>query len=215
MKKLYIFDLDGTLVNSIFDLADAMNAVLEAHGWAVHEVEEYKYFVGNGTLKLVERAVPPEQRSEESIKKLHEEFAENYAKRATNKTRPYEGIPQLLEVLKSRGCMLAVASNKPDRFSKLIVDTLFGSEMFDYVSGKKEGVPTKPSPEIMLEIINALGVDKSECVHSGDSDVDVLTAKNTGIECIGCTWGFRTEEELLRAGADYVAHSPMEISELI
>ena len=215
MKKLFVFDLDGTLVNSLYDLGDAMNHVLKSHGMAVHEYEKYKYFVGNGTLKLVERAVSEEFRTPERIEALHKEFADNYRRCALNKTRPYEGITQLLETLKGKGAKLAVASNKPDEFTKLIVNTLFRQGLFDAVSGKQEGSPTKPAPDIMYRIMDQLGVSAEESIHSGDSDVDVLTAHNAGMECIGCTWGFRTAEELERAGADYIVDKPEEITVLV
>ena len=211
MKKLYIFDLDGTLVNSLYDLADSVNIVLERHGYPVRETEEYKYFVGNGAVKLIERALPEDARSEENIRALHAEFSEVYAEHIVCKTREYDGIVELLSELKKRGCMMAVASNKPDIFSKQVAESIFGKSMFDSIHGKREGVPTKPSPDIMLDIMAELGVKPGECVHSGDSNVDVATAHNAGVECIGCTWGFRTEDELKEAGADMIAHQPMDI----
>ena len=211
MKKLYIFDLDGTLVDSLYDLADSVNAVLAKHGWAVHDTEKYRYFVGNGTMKLIERALPEECRDPETIAKVHAEFAAVYEENLVNKTRPYDGVEQLVRELKKRGALLAVASNKPDKFSNEIVGTLFGEGTFDKVYGKREGVPTKPDPQIMFDIINELGVDKADCIHSGDSNVDVATAHNAGIKCIGCTWGFRTEKELLDAGADYIADNAADI----
>lgn len=215
MKKLYIFDLDGTLVNSIYDLADAMNSVLGKYGYPVHDTEKYKYFVGDGTLKLVERAIPESERTEEKIASLHSEFSEEYTKRAVEKTRPYDGIVQLLNKLKESGCLLSVASNKPDKFSRFIVETLFGTEIFDMISGKKEGVPTKPAPDIVFDIMNSLGVSAENTVMAGDSNVDVFTAHNAGLKCIGCTWGFRGRRELTEAGADMIADNPAEIWDLI
>lgn len=211
MKKLYIFDLDGTLADTLEDLADSMNAALESHGYPVHETDKYKYFVGNGVLKLVERALPESVRSEENILLMNEAFASEYAKRTLCKTKPYEGIPEIVGELKKRGCLLAVASNKPDKFSVQIVEKLFGKGTFDCIRGKREGVPTKPDPQVLLGIIGELGVDKAECVHSGDSAVDVLTALNAGIDVIGCTWGFRTREELVSAGAKKLADKPEDI----
>ncbi|MBR0529396.1 MAG: HAD family hydrolase [Ruminococcus sp.] len=211
MKKLYIFDLDGTLVNSLYDLGEAVNTVLARHGWAVHDMEKYRYFVGNGTLKLIERALPDGEKTPERIAEIHEEFAAEYAENLVKHTAPYDGIRELVTELKKRGALLAVASNKPDRFSKKIVETLFGKGFFDKVYGKREGVPTKPEPQIMLDIMNELGIKAEDCIHSGDSNVDVATAHNAGVKCIGCTWGFRTEEELLEAGADYIADSAEDI----
>ena len=211
MKKLYIFDLDGTLVNSLYDLGESVNTVLARHGWAVHDMEKYRYFVGNGTLKLIERALPDGEKTAERIAEIHEEFAAEYEANLVKHTAPYDGIKELAEELKKRGALLAVASNKPDRFSKEIVETLFGKGFFDKVYGKREGVPTKPDPQIMLDIMKELGVKAEDCIHSGDSNVDVATAHNAGVKCIGCTWGFRTEEELLEAGADYIANSAEDI----
>lgn len=211
MKKLYIFDLDGTLVNSLYDLADSVNIVLERHGYPVRGIEEYKYFVGNGALKLIERALPEDARDKDNIKAVYADFSEVYAEHIVCKTREYEGARELLSELKGRGCLMAVASNKPDRFSKQVVESVFGEGLFDSIHGKREGVPTKPSPDIMRDIMAELGVSPKDCVHSGDSNVDVQTAKNAGIECIGCTWGFRTEKELREAGADMIAHTPMDI----
>lgn len=214
MKKLFIFDLDGTLVNSIYDLADSMNAVLEKHGFPTHETEAYKYFVGDGTLKLVERTLPESERTEEKIRAVHEEFSLEYNNRAVDKTRPYEGIVQLIKYLRDNGALTAVASNKPDKFVRFIVETLFEENMFDYVAGKREGVPTKPAPDILYGIMRELDVGREQSVLVGDSNVDVLTAHNAGMECIGCSWGFRGRKELEEAGAEFVIDSPLELTEI-
>lgn len=211
MKKLYIFDLDGTLVNSIFDLGDSMNEVLLRHGFPTFDYDVYKHFVGNGTLKLVERALPAEQRTKEKITEYHAEFSEEYNKRCICKTKPYDGIEKVIETLRSKGILTAVASNKPDGFAKFIVSSVFGDGKFDYVTGKKDGIPTKPAPEIIYNILEKLNVSAEECVIVGDSDVDVLTSKNVGVECIGCCWGFRGRKELENAGAEYIAEEPADI----
>ncbi|SFD34713.1 HAD family hydrolase [Ruminococcus albus] len=211
MKKLYIFDLDGTLADSLCDLADSVNIVLERHGFPTHDTEKYKYFVGNGAVKLIERSLPEDQRTPEMIREVHAEYSKVYAERMLCKTKPYDGIKEVLTELKARGCKLAVASNKPDDCTVNVVEALFGKDVFDSVHGKREGVPTKPSPDIMYQIMEELGVSADECIHSGDSNVDVATAHNAGIECIGCIWGFRTEEELVSAGADHIARVPEDI----
>ena len=211
MFKTYIFDLDGTLVNSLYDLADSMNSVLEKHNFPVFETDKYRYFVGNGTMKLVERTIPESERTEEKISSYHSEFSEEYNKRCVNKTKPYDGIVGVLETLESEGCKIAVASNKPDSFAKFIVNSVFEEGIFDLVVGKKDNVPTKPSPEIIYEIIDRLSADKESTVLVGDSDVDVKTAENSGIKCIGCDWGFRGREELEKAGADFIAVKPEDI----
>lgn len=211
MKLLVIFDLDGTLINSIYDLADAVNGALTRFGYPVHNISEYYYFVGNGTLKLCERALPEDRRSSDEIIRLHSVFAERYEKCCINKTKPYDGILPLLENLKAMGVKCAVASNKTDKFVHFIVDSLFGRNVFDYIQGKTESVPAKPDPEILEAIIRKSGIPKDRCVMAGDSDVDIMTAQNCGIRSIGCAWGFRGIGELVNAGADYIAHRPADI----
>lgn len=215
MKKLIIFDLDGTLVNSIYDLADAVNDSLTELGYPTHELDKFYHFVGNGTVKLSERALPENHRSENDILKLHKMFSERYQKCCLNKTRPYDGIKDALKTLKNFGIKCAVASNKPDNFVKYIVDNLFESDTFDIIVGKREGVPPKPDPQIISDILRQLNIDKQDTVFAGDSDVDVITAHNGNIPCIGCVWGFRGEQELINAGADYLAAAPLNIPEIV
>lgn len=215
MNDLVIFDLDGTLVNSIYDLADAVNDALAEFGYPLHNVSEYYYFVGNGTVKLCERALPPDKRDKDEIMRLHEKFAANYDKCCLNKTNAYDGIKDCLAELKTRGVKIAVASNKTDEFVNHIVSYIFGTDMFDYVVGKREGVPTKPDPQILDNIITAAGASKADCIMVGDSNVDVITAHNCGIKCIGCVWGFRGEKELTDAGADLIAHTPSDIVDFV
>ena len=188
--------------------------MLKRHGYPVHAVEKYKYFVGNGAVKLIERALPESARQETEIKKIHAEYSGVYAEHLLCKTKAYQGITELLDELKARGCLLAVASNKPDIYSQRVVKAIFGEGRFDSIHGKRDGINTKPDPQILFDIMSELGVDAEDCVHSGDSSVDVATAHNAGIKCIGCTWGFRTEEELLDAGADNIAHCPADILRL-
>lgn len=211
MYKLIIFDLDGTLVNSIYDLADAVNNSLAEMGFPIHKTDKFYRFVGDGTLKLAERALPKNERSEDNINKLHSLFSEKYNKCCLNKTKAYDGINQLITDLKSNGIKCAVASNKPDKFSKHIVHNIFGENTFDLIMGKCDGVPTKPAPDIVYNILSELKINKDETIFAGDSDVDVITAHNSGLKCIGCVWGFRGEEELKNAGADFLADKPTEI----
>lgn len=213
MIRLAIFDLDGTLVDSIYDLADAVNKALADGGYPIHPYESYKSFVGNGAKKLIERALPAGTPSKEQ-ERIHAEFSKEYNNRCLNKTRPYDGIPELIDTLKANGIKCAVASNKPDGFSQQIVDALFG-DRFDLVRGKLDGVSTKPAPDIIYSITEDLECSAEESVMIGDSDVDVHTAHNADIPCIGCTWGYRGREELEKAGADMIAHSPHEIAEFI
>ncbi|MDO5125502.1 MAG: HAD family hydrolase [Ruminococcus sp.] len=215
MIKLAVFDLDGTIVNSIYDLADAVNDGLIRMGLPVHDLDEYYRFVGNGTLKLCERALPENNRSDDEVKTLHNIFAENYRQCCLNKTRPYDGITDMLRVLKNLGIKLAVGTNKTDSFAKHIVSTIFGEDMFDAVLGKRDGIPGKPDPQIIFDITALLDVDNSEVIFVGDSDVDVRTAHNAGVRCIGCEWGFRGLSELKNAGADFIALSPDDIISFI
>lgn len=208
--KLAIFDLDGTLVDSLGDLADACNKGLEKFGYPVHELEKYRYFVGDGVLKLVERILPEDKRSEENISALKAEFDSYYNVHFADKTHPYDGIVTLLEELSARGVKLAVASNKPDEFTKSVVKVFFEGK-FDMVLGKCPDTEKKPAPDILLKIMDALDVSADETVMIGDTNVDIRTAKNAGVSSIGCLWGFRTMEELEQAGADHIVSSPSEI----
>lgn len=210
MYKLVIFDLDGTLVNSLEDLGNACNKALECFGYPVHDMESYRYFVGDGVPMLIRRALPESERSEENIAKVKAVFDGIYGRTYNVCTRPYDGIPELLERLREAGVLIAVASNKPDNFTQTIVSGMFG-EIFSYVSGKKEGFEKKPSPQIALHIMEKLGVSPHDTLFAGDSAVDMQTALNAGCDSIGCLWGFRTLKELEDNKAKYIASSPEDI----
>ncbi len=211
--KLAIFDLDGTLVNSLEDLADAVNYALRKNGFPEHETDEYRYLVGNGLAILIKRALPDGFCNEETETAIKSDFDFYYNNHYCSKTKPYDGILELLKTLKENGIKLAVASNKPDTFAKIIVEHFF-KDTFDFVSGKTDSIPKKPAPDIVFKIIEELGVDKKNCIFAGDSDVDVLTAKNAGIISAGCLWGFRDFDELNKAGADYILSKPCEMLEV-
>lgn len=215
MVKYIIFDLDGTLVNSIYDLADSMNFVLEQNGYAVHPLESFYYFVGNGTLKLVERALPEDKRTDEEIERVHEQFAEHYSKNYLNKTVPYDGISELLNELENKGIGYAAASNKTDIFTHEIIEKLFPENKFDKIMGKKDGNPTKPNPKIVYDILSGKDLKDSEILFVGDSNVDIQTGHNANIKSVGCLWGFRDKKELEEAGADFLISSPYELLEII
>ncbi len=214
MIKLVIFDLDGTLIDSLGDLTNAVEYALAENGYPPNPRDSYRYLVGNGALKLIERALP-KGASEEEIKRVHKAFSERYREHCLELTKPYPGIEDMLRRLNESGIKLAVASNKPDEFSKQIVTALFGDDKFDTVHGKREGVPTKPSPDIIYSIMDELGVSAEETVLVGDSDVDVETAQGAGLKCIGCAWGFRGTDELRRAGADKIALNSDELTDII
>ena len=210
MYKLVIFDLDGTLVNSLEDLGNACNSALERFGYPVHPMESFRYFVGDGVPMLIRRALPEKERTEEAIAKVKAVFDEIYGRNYNVCTRPYDGITELLDRLKAEGILIAVASNKPDNFTQTIVTSMFG-DTFSYVSGKKEGFEKKPDPQIALHIMEKLGVSSEETLFAGDSSVDMQTAHNAGCDCIGCVWGFRTLQELTDNKATYIANSPDDI----
>lgn len=212
--KLVIFDLDGTLVDSLADLAEAVNYALSQFNFPVHPLESFRYFVGNGVPKLIERALPEDNRSQEQIEQTKEIFGTYYNMHCTDKTRPYDGIEKLLADLKRQGIKLAVASNKSDEFARLIVKHFFG-DTFDCVSGGKADIPKKPAPDIVFGIMKELGVSAEDTYFIGDSNVDMFTAQNAGIKSIGCLWGFRTKEELVSGGADFIAEKPDDIYKII
>lgn len=213
--KAVIFDLDGTLINSIEDLADAVNFGLEKMGYMPHPLEKFNRFIGNGAIKLCRRALAGYTDDEEATVTLHGYFSEYYRNHSTDKTVTYDGIRELVTDLRNSGIKLAVASNKPDEFTKSIVYDIFGKDTFSAVYGKCENRDTKPAPGIINDILNELGISKDEAVLAGDSDVDILTAANAGIKSIGCTWGFRTEEELRNTGADYIVNHASEIKTIV
>lgn len=212
MIKLCIFDLDGTLVNSLADLAGAMNYALGTVGFPGHPVESYRKMVGNGVSILADRAAGGKEKlSPESKEKLLAEFSAYYTEHCLDNTRPYEGIPQMLDRLTEIGVRYAVNSNKPDGFSKKIVSTLFPKHNFAEVWGKREECDIKPAPDGVNGIISMLGVGHDEVLYIGDSNVDVFTAQNAGVRFCGVNWGFRSEEELRSAGASEVVSSPEDI----
>lgn len=210
MYKLVIFDLDGTLVNSLADLGNSCNEALKHFGYPVHDLEKYRYFVGNGVPELIRRTLPEAERSEENVSRVKAVFDDIYSRSYDKFTLPYEGIPELLESLSQKGILTAVASNKPDNFTQQIVSSMFG-DIFSYVSGKKDSFEKKPDPGIALHIMEKLGVTKKDTLFAGDSSVDMKTAENAGIDSIGCTWGFRTIEELKESNAVYIAGKPEDI----
>lgn len=212
--KTIIFDLDGTLLNTLDDLADSANHTMEQMGYPTHPLESYRYFVGNGVPKLLERCLPEDKRTTENIETARGIFAEYYNVHFTDKTRPYDGVAELLEKLKSSGVKMAVASNKSDEFTVSLVKRFFGNA-FDTVQGGKADVPKKPAPDIVYGIMEKLGAFPENTYFAGDSNVDMYTAKNAGITAIGCLWGFRTKEELLEGGADFLAENPLDIYDVI
>lgn len=208
--KAVIFDMDGTLLNTYEDLANAVNYGLEKSGFPTHDAEKYKYFCGNGTDVMITRALPAEHRDEETLKKVRELYFEYYNAHSGECTRPYDGIPELLTQLRAKGIKLGVVSNKIDFMTRIVAKEYFG-DVFDCVTGQREGVPIKPDPAMVFEVMKTFGVTTDECIFVGDSDVDALTGKNSGAFMVGVLWGFRDEKELMENGADVVISKPSQI----
>ena len=210
MYKAVIFDLDGTLVNSLMDLAVATNYALEQHGFNTYPLDDYKYLIGDGMAKLIERAIPSKALTEETFKSVFKAFMDYYREHCLVHTYLYEGIENAINTLKDMGLKLAVVSNKADDMTNLIVKEYFG-DSFKLVAGKREGIPVKPDPTLTLMIIDELGIKPHECIFVGDSGMDCLNAVNSGCYPLGVLWGFRKREELLENGAKSLINHPNEI----
>lgn len=210
MYKIVIFDLDGTLANTIDDLADATNVGLTKAGLPTHPVEKYKQMVGSGIVNLVKRAMKPVE-DEKVFEIVKNGFDEYYKEHSIDKTSAYEGTEELLNELSKRGIETAVLSNKPDEFVAKILKKIFPNHTFAYAWGKKPEYNIKPNPEALYAILSLTGFDKDECIYVGDSNVDCFTAQNAGVKCCGVSWGFRGREELENAGADEVIDEPLQL----
>lgn len=207
-----VFDLDGTLLNTLEDLARSMNRVLEGHGLATHPMDDYRYFVGDGARTLVKRAVPEHMRQDEKALALClKEFLEDYAANWDANTSPYPDIPQMLEGLARMNIKLAVLSNKPHNFTRLCVKRYLGQWKFQAVLGERPGIPRKPSPDGALEAARIMGVKPEQCIYLGDTSIDMKTAKAAGMFPVGVLWGFRDEQELRESGAKLLISRPREL----
>ena len=214
--KAAIFDLDGTLVNSLDDLADSANATLCAHSFPVHEVEAYRYFVGDGTRKLMERILPQEYAADTTfVEQFMSKYKDRYARNLLQKTKPYDGIIDMLEELRRHRIPMAVCTNKHQSAAEMIVKTLFPHGIFQEIIGDQEGLPRKPDPQKVLRIMRDFGVTREQTAYFGDTDVDMDTARNAGAFAVGVLWGFRPEEELVAHGADILLTYPMELFEKV
>lgn len=209
--KLVIFDLDGTLLNTIGDLAEAANEMLRLRNLPQHDYPTYCTFVGNGIMRLVERALPEELRTAAYVAAARQDFLDYYINHIDRKTCPYAGIPELLKALQRRGIRLAVASNKFQAGTEKLIRSFFPEIRFEVVFGQRPDVPLKPDPAVVEEILSITGVAREEVLYVGDSGVDMLTAHAAGVRSVGVSWGFRTREELLDAQADRIVDSAEEI----
>ena len=215
MIHTILFDLDGTLLNTIDDLADAANWVCAQNGWPQHTVAEYKYMVGNGIPKLVERFSPAEARTPDRLAETLAQFTARYDAHKEDKTAPYPGIPELLKELKAAGIQTAVFSNKADALCGKIIEHYFGPGAFSAVRGSRPGVPTKPDPTGLWDLMRQLNADPATTLFVGDSDVDILPGHNAGLPAMGAVWGFRGAGELTAAGAEALAFRPGDILDYI
>lgn len=213
--RAIIFDLDGTLLDSIHDIANAMNTVLSRYNFEGHNVSAYKKMVGDGIDKLVERALPLTARDQALLVRCTLEMRNTYSEQWAESTQPYEGIPGLLNVLTRRQIKMAVLTNKPHEFARAMVKNLLPSWEFDPVFGSRIDIPKKPDPAGALEIADRLGMSPDAIGFVGDTAVDIHTANQAGMVSIGATWGFRDEAELTNAGARYIIHQPQELLSLL
>ena len=214
MFRNVIFDLDGTLLNTLDDLGDAGNYACRQMGWPEHPIEAYRYFVGNGIEKLVERFTPPQYRTPEQLRAAYEMFMPYYNEHKEDKTVPYDGIPEILLRLKQAGVNIAVLTNKAHHLAGPVMERYFPG-VFPFVQGALPGKPTKPDPALLHELMERMGANAEDTIFVGDSNVDIQTAKNGGLIGCGVLWGFRGRDELLAEGADYLVETADQLAELI
>lgn len=208
-----VFDLDGTLLDTLEDLKNSVNYTLKLKGYPQRTAEEVRSFVGNGIPMLIKRAVP-EGTAETDFEEALSVFKGHYAIHLNDNTAPYDGICEMLEYLKQNNIKTAVVTNKAHLAANDLIKHFFG-DLITVTVGQKDGVPTKPDPASLNSAMSVLNITKDEALFIGDSDVDVLTAHNGGLKCIGVTWGFRSKESLLSAGADFIADTPKEIIRIL
>ena len=209
-----IFDLDGTLLNSITDLGNACNVALKQFGYPLHDEQAYKKFVGNGIYKLVERSLPKEARNQENVLKVKAIFDAYYKAHSLDETRPYPGIELLLMKLKEKGIHCGVVTNKAHEYAVELTQKFFAATI-EKTLGQREGIPTKPHPQGVQEMMAYFQVEPSECLYIGDSNVDIQTAKAAGVTSIGVLWGFREAKELENEGANYLAENVKALEKII
>ncbi|MCX5863643.1 MAG: HAD family hydrolase [Deltaproteobacteria bacterium] len=214
-RKCVLFDLDGTLVDSLADLADSMNRVLTRQGFSPHPIQAYRYFVGNGITKLVQRALPAEAQQQDIIQDCVQKMRQEYAMHWADTTRPYPGIAELLDTLAIRGIQMAILSNKPDELTQEVVRTLLPDWDFATIAGARETIPKKPDPAGALRIANLLHLEPADFLYLGDTNTDMQTARGARMFAIGALWGFRTAGELKEHGAQALLTVPMELCPLL
>lgn len=210
-----IFDLDGTLLNSLEGIADAMNMLLQKLGYPTHSVEAYKYFVGEGIVELLKRVIPDEKLKFHSLDGLAEQYRVIYETTWPQKTVPYDGVSEMLDALSAKKIKLAVLSNKSDEFARRMAEVLLPRWKLEAVKGLRPGEPRKPDPTSALQIAGITGVDSANTIFMGDSGVDMQTANRARMYAVGVLWGFRQAEELLANGARQLIKHPMELLKIV
>lgn len=211
--KTVIFDLDGTLLDTLEDLTDAVNYALEAYKMPLRTIEEVRNFVGNGVRKLMLQAVPDGEKNP-SFEEIFSLFKEYYGEHCNDKTGPYKGILELMEELRKQGYVMGIVSNKIDSAVKEL-NSMYFADYIQVAIGEKEGVQRKPAPDTVFAALQELGMEKETAIYIGDSEVDLATARNAGIPCISVLWGFREREFLEECGADMFAETPKDVSDFL
>ena len=209
--KAILFDLDGTLLDTLVDIADSANSTLVRYGLPTHSVDAYRYFIGDGVNMLISRALPNEKRDIDIIAKCVKGFREYYSRNWNVKTRPYNGVPELLDALAAKQIKMAILSNKPDDFTKRCVSEFLPNHDFEMILGQRDVIPMKPDPIGALQIADNLGIAPSQFLYLGDSAIDIDTAVRAGMFPVGALWGFRPLEELQEHGARAVIERPMDL----
>ncbi len=210
-----IFDLDGTLLDTLDDIAKAANRVLKASGFAPHPRDAYRWFVGDGSKLLMTRALPQGQRTPHQIDACLKAFIADYNQNWDQATRPYDGMLDLIAALEAQNIHMAVVTNKLHQFTGMMITRYFGSRPFDPVLGQRDGIPKKPDPQQALAAAHQMGIAPEGCIFLGDSAVDMETAQRAGMQAVGAAWGFRTVKELTDAGAGAVIDHPLALLELL
>lgn len=210
-----VFDCDGTLLDTLYDLAESVNRILSRSGFRQYSLEEYRYLVGSGIEDLTRRVLPDGHRDEATINTTITAIREEYRQRWPDHTRPYEGIPELLEALTKRGIKTAILTNKPDDSTRTMVARLLPGYQFDVIIGASPSMPKKPDPTGALEIAHRLNLPPRAFLYVGDSDIDMKTATAAGMYAVGALWGFRTADELINNGAKTLISEPLELLKLL
>jgi phosphoglycolate phosphatase len=213
--KAVLLDLDGTLLDTLEDIANSVNSALVRYGLPTRSVDAYRYFIGDGVTMLISRALPDENRDSDIIAKCVKGFRQDYSRNWNVNTRPYEGVPELLDALAAKHIKMAVLSNKPDDFTKQCVSELLPNHNFEMILGQRDAIPIKPDPVGALQIADRLGITPSRFLYLGDSAIDMKTAVRAGMFPVGALWGFRPLEELREHGAQAVIEHPMDLLGLL